>query len=297
MKIMKPSPVRRRAGILFALLGLGLSDGEMRGVRNFRRVSARLPGVFRSGSPESATASDVEELASLGVRHVIDLRNFDEIARARTEEKSTPDGRALAERLEAGDAGLIRVHTALLDDMVAFFDAVEAQLPLGKKAEAMLYKTLSGRKLNELLYKHIADGGNAVLNTAMLAGSSRNVGRALCAVADARAKGEGVLFHCAYGKDRTGILAALLQHAAGDSPAEIVEAYALSEQILGRNTFFEDMRGGAKREGADLTNLQGSPPEGMVGTLEWLATAHGGVDGYLASVGCDAAWRSRLLST
>lgn len=282
---------------LALIIGLGLADGnEVRGVRNFRRVSARLPGIFRSGSPETATASDVEQLAALGVRHVIDLRNFDEIARARTEEKSTPEGRALAERLDADGSGWMRLHLPLLDDMDAFFDAVEAQLPMTKKAEALLYKTLSGRKLNELLYEHIADGGNAVLNTAMLAGSSRNVGRALRAVADARANGEGVLFHCAYGKDRTGILAALLQHAAGDSPAEIVEAYALSEQLLGRNTFFEDMRGGARREGADLTTLQGSPPEGMVGTLGWLDRAHGGVDRYLASVGCDAAWRTRLLS-
>jgi protein tyrosine/serine phosphatase len=276
-------------------MGPAFSGGEVRGVQNFRRVSARLPGIYRSGSPETATGSDVEALASLGITHVVDLRNFDEIARARTEDKSTPEGRALAELLEANDSGWMRVHLPLLDNMDTFFDAVEAQLPLGKKAEALLYKTLSGRAFNELLYKRLADGGNAVLNTAMLAGSSRNVGRALHAVAAARAKGEGVLFHCAYGKDRTGILAALLQHAAGDSSAEIVEAYALSEQILGRNTFIQDMRGGAKREGADLTTLQGSPPEGMVGTLDWLVTAHGGVDGYLASVGCDGAWRARLL--
>ena len=54
--------------------------------------------------------------------------------------------------------------------------------------------------------------------------------RALQLAADRRHG--GVLIHCAQGKDRTGILAALLQHAAGDLQQDIVSSYALSERLL-----------------------------------------------------------------
>ena len=41
-----------------------------------------------------------------------------------------------------------------------------------------------------------------------------------------------VLFHCAAGKDRTGLIAALLLDLAGVAPAYIAEDYALSETYL-----------------------------------------------------------------
>jgi rhodanese-related sulfurtransferase len=191
---------------------------ELVGVRNFRLVSARLPGIYRSAAPETVTALDVETLRRLRVHCVIDLRNEDEIAKARA--KATPEGLELAERLDAG--GLLRrVHIPILNDMDSFWDSVERQLPVARKAESLVYRALDGRRLNQLLYSALSEGGNAKLNTAMTA----------------VAEGEGVLLHCAYGKDRTGVLAALLQHAAGDSHVEIIDAYGLSEQILGPRTF------------------------------------------------------------
>jgi hypothetical protein len=49
-------------------------------------------------------------------------------------------------------------------------------------------------------------------------------------------------------------------------------------------------------EGADLTNLQGSPPEAMAATLRWMQDRFGSVDGYLASAGCTDEWRAQLLA-
>lgn len=53
-----------------------------------------------------------------------------------------------------------------------------------------------------------------------------------------RTSGHGVLFHCAAGKDRTGVVAALLLSVLGVSDADIVEDYVLSaasvEPVLAR---------------------------------------------------------------
>jgi hypothetical protein len=265
---------------------------ELVGVRNFRRVSARLPGIYRSAAPESVTALDVETLIRLRVHCVVDLRNEDEIAKARA--KATPEGLELAERLDAG--GLIRrVHIPILNDMDSFWDSVERQLPVARKAESLVYRALDGQRLNQLLYSTLSEGGNAKLNTAMLEASAAAFGRALRATSTAVAEGDNVLLHCAYGKDRTGVLAALLQHAAGDSHAEIIDAYGLSEQILGPRTFMQETRS-EQAEGADLTNLQGSPPEAMATTLRWMQDRFGSVDGYLASAGCTDEWRAQLLA-
>jgi rhodanese-related sulfurtransferase len=278
-------------GIL-GLLGLARGELGVVGVRNFRPVTSRLPGVFRSGSPEMATAEDLRALERLNVCTMVDLRTNEEVERARA--NATPEGRQLAESLDANEGRWRRIHVPVLDDMDGFFDAIEAQLPLARKAEALLYRAVSGQKLNELLYAQLSEGGNAVLNTAMLASSPSAFGSALRATADGLANGEGVLIHCAYGKDRTGVLAALLQLAVGDSIEHVVDSYARSEQILGRHTFLEDSSH-TNPEGADLTSLQGSPPHGAREMIRWLEATHGGVDGYLALAGCTSAWRARLL--
>jgi len=41
-----------------------------------------------------------------------------------------------------------------------------------------------------------------------------------------------MLFHCAHGKDRTGLIAALLLKLAGASDADIIENYAISYHLL-----------------------------------------------------------------
>lgn len=276
------------------LLLVGVSSAlELSGIRNFRAVSPRLPGVYRSAAIETASEEDCELLLKHGVTCVIDLRNADEMEKARL--KATPRGRVLAEQLDAGEGRWRRIHVPVLYDMDRFFDAVEAQMPASKRVQALLYRFSSGQQLNRLLYDALSEGGNAALNTAMLAANAPDFARALNSVADCVVRGEGVLFHCAYGKDRTGVLAALLQHVAGDSPSEIVDAYGLSEQILGRQTFMAETNA-EKIEGADLTNLQGSPPAAMAATLAWLTAAHGSVDNYLAKAGCADAWRARLLA-
>lgn len=62
----------------------------------------------------------------------------------------------------------------------------------------------------------------------MLDGSREPIARALDTIAGGLAEGP-VLVHCAFGKDRTGLLCALVQAAVGVSAASIVEDYGRSD--------------------------------------------------------------------
>ncbi|HEY0415639.1 MAG TPA: tyrosine-protein phosphatase [Gaiellaceae bacterium] len=115
---------------------------------------------------------------------------------------------------------------------------------------------------------------------------------ALAAIADA---GEGaVVFHCAGGKDRTGLVAALLLRLAGVPLDEIARDYALTFERRSRapDDWVEAARD--DRERARRTFMQNTPADAMRRALEHLETAHGGVEAYLRHAGLDPA-RIRLL--
>ncbi len=101
------------------------------------------------------------------------------------------------------------------------------------------------------------------------------------------ATGEGsVLIHCHAGKDRTGLVVALLLAVAGVDPALIAHDYALSNHYL--QPWYDAMLAQhaddparQKRMLADF-NTQ---PQLMLDVLAHLDTHYGGICGYLLAVG------------
>jgi protein tyrosine/serine phosphatase len=111
-----------------------------------------------------------------------------------------------------------------------------------------------------------------------------NFGAVVGAVADAPPG--AVCIHCAGGRDRTGLVAALVLTAAGVSRREVVADYLLSNAYVGR--LLDAIRRAAIQQGlnpepilAHLT-LRGSALEGALDALE---AEHGGVEGYLHAAG------------
>jgi protein-tyrosine phosphatase len=90
----------------------------------------------------------------------------------------------------------------------------------------------------------------------------------------------GVLIHCQVGKDRTGVVIALLLALAGVPRETIVADYALSEGYL-RPLF--DARLAAGRD--EQWDFWRSTPETMHALLEHLDRTHGGPRAYLAATG------------
>ena len=108
-------------------------------------------------------------------------------------------------------------------------------------------------------------------------------GRAFAAVADAP---EGaVVVHCAGGKDRTGLVAAVLLRLVGVPREEVAADYAKSEANLAPalrswiDTIEDEIERGRRRK------LAQTPAEGMLRVLEEIERRYGDVASYLRAAG------------
>jgi protein-tyrosine phosphatase len=106
------------------------------------------------------------------------------------------------------------------------------------------------------------------------------------------------VFHCAAGKDRTGLLAALVLGAMGVERHTIVEDYALTQATMER--FLERARLDPER-GAAIAEAPpaffAADPIAMDRLISDLEDAHGSVRGYVRSIGVDDATLQQLEST
>ncbi|HEY7397923.1 MAG TPA: tyrosine-protein phosphatase [Gaiellaceae bacterium] len=109
-------------------------------------------------------------------------------------------------------------------------------------------------------------------------------GRAFAAIADTDGT---VVVHCAGGKDRTGLVSALLLRLAGVEIAVIGADYALSEANLAPRgpAWIDGVEDELERE--RRRKLMRTPAEAMTKTLEELERRYGSVEDYLRSAGVD----------
>jgi protein-tyrosine phosphatase len=121
---------------------------------------------------------------------------------------------------------------------------------------------------------------------------------ALTAVA--RAPEGGVVVHCMAGKDRTGLVTALLLSLAGVPPEEVGADYAVTEVNLADDVA-RWIEAAETEEDRDFRRrIGGAPAAAMVGVLADLDARHGGVEGYVRAAGVAGedvdAIRARLLA-
>jgi len=109
-------------------------------------------------------------------------------------------------------------------------------------------------------------------------------GRAVAAVADADG---AVVVHCAGGKDRKGLVSALLLRLAGVSLDEIGRDYALSGPNLAPRNDVWMAQVTDEDERRRRAKLLETPAEAMVCVLAALEERYGGVAGYLRAAGLD----------
>ncbi|QEO09925.1 tyrosine-protein phosphatase [Protaetiibacter larvae] len=121
------------------------------------------------------------------------------------------------------------------------------------------------------------------------------LGETIRAVADADG---AVVVHCTAGKDRTGLVVALILRALDVEPERVVADYALSEGNLAGEWSEAMLRRVARYRptiGDELRELlTGSPAPALLDTFAWIDAEHGSVQGYLETAGVDAGVVDRL---
>lgn len=92
-----------------------------------------------------------------------------------------------------------------------------------------------------------------------------------------------VLFHCAAGKDRTGVLAMLLLGLVEVNRADIITNYMMTEVYIKENPAIQHILANIPAE------LMQSKPEYIIPTIDYITAEFGDVERYLLSIGLTEA--------
>ncbi|MDA8283789.1 MAG: tyrosine-protein phosphatase, partial [Actinomycetota bacterium] len=96
-----------------------------------------------------------------------------------------------------------------------------------------------------------------------------------------------VAYHCFAGKDRTGILSAVVLELLGVSDEDIIADYALSREGMDRMLAWLRERNPDRAEEIDASAsaIAAAEPASMAAFLEGLRSEHGSAEGYAESLG------------
>ncbi len=103
-----------------------------------------------------------------------------------------------------------------------------------------------------------------------------------------------VAFYCTAGKDRTGMIAAIILAALGVPDEDIVEDYSLSANVYAEMGDNQAMVGALSQRSLDPKTFLGAPPQVMRDTIKNMRETYGSVEGYLDFIGFDENDRKEL---
>jgi protein-tyrosine phosphatase len=226
-----------------------LNFRDLGGYRGLDGRTVRWGRVFRSDALHELTDADRETLRAIGLRAIYDLRKAHERERQPT---------ALT-----ADHGHRDVHLAVDDD------------PDAQVGADLLDQIMDGT------LPEADDGYMADIYAEILLTGAGAYGRLLTHLTED--DGLPALFHCAAGKDRTGIAAALLLGALGVDEETILDDYELTN-VYRSNQRIEALRPAIEAAGVDVEKVRpflSARRPVMEATLRHLRDDHGGIEAYL----------------
>ena len=250
---------------------------QLEGAMNFRDLggyqgldgrTVRWGCVFRSDALHELTKGDIETVRALGLRAIYDLRRSVERQRQPT---VIPE-----------DHGHRTVHLSVGDD------------PDDANQPDMIDLILAGE------LKEADDAFMTEVYISMVTEGAPAFGRLLTHLTDD--DGLPALFHCAAGKDRTGLAAAFLLSVLGVDEDVILDDYELSTQFRSEKRIAA-LRPQLEAAGIDIEKVRpflSARRPVMEATLHFINEEYGGVEPYLRgpahmSAATIATLRDRLL--
>lgn len=139
--------------------------------------------------------------------------------------------------------------------------------------------------MRDTIIPEINKGGLRLIYEILLETAGPDICRAMEIITDAAVEGKPQMVFCKLGKDRTGVMTALILSVCGMNDDEIIADYARSDGIhkvaLGGLEKMRDV------QGMDEEIFSRAPPDAMRGLMEWSRERWGGrglVD-YLICIG------------
>ena len=289
----------------------GNSDNAVvNSVKNLRPVVSGST-LYRSATLDELTEEDAERLLSGAafennidtprgkpLASVIDLRNIDEIRKGQSV-------RTKGSQLFYDSPDVDFITIPILGDINAFWEETISTMDSRERIMSILQTVMISGALDRAAARHLERGGLSLLMRVMMTTGSNQLALALdaCRRASVSSDGGPVIFHCQKGKDRTGVLAMLLQTCLQknnicdkDLDGEILGAYTLSGELLGEfpNQSEHSDNASSSTSTIDWSYFRGSPTEAMQDTLSWVRKQYGSVEGYLDSISFDEKKRNEL---
>ncbi|MEM9315329.1 MAG: tyrosine-protein phosphatase [Pseudomonadota bacterium] len=224
--------------------------------------------LFRSDRLSRLTSEDFDILRPLDLRLVVDLR--------RTSERNQEPTRWL------GDGEPEHLHAPVFDD----HNTPNALLRMAENPQTRTAE-VAAETMREV-YRHLVSAP----------ASLTQFGGVLQRLAFEQAT--PVVVHCSGGKDRTGVLAALLLSALGVAWEDIVDDYLLTQQYYDARELLAERSSqilethGVEMDEAALAPVFAVHPSYLEAARQEAETRHGGVLGLLDAMGVDDAARVRL---
>jgi protein-tyrosine phosphatase len=212
--------------------------------------------IFRSSELLSMSQKDILQLKEIGLKAVINLR------KPKESEKQQ--------------------EISLLNEVGARFCNVPFRL-----SSALLIKR------EEELYPKFLNMGEVYLNRISDKGYGQRIIEALEIIAEP--ENHPLLFHCAVGKDRSGVLAAVLLSVLGVADEDVIKDYILS------GPYMKGILERIKNDPQTPDNVKNLPayqweatPESMTLFITTLKKEYGSTEGYLKENGADSSLVKRL---
>ncbi len=211
--------------------------------------------LFRADALHRLPDEELDQLAEIGMRSVLDLRTKGEVDNG---------------HLVDGTRGIRHFHFPVLNERWE-----RKELDPNAPADQVLGS----------LYVEMLDvGANALRDSVQTVANAENI---------------PAVFHCAAGKDRTGVLAAMIMTLVGVDRELIIADYAIS----GRNmdSLVERLKKDSPESLSSMNDQPkaylAAPPAAMRHLLEHIDTRYGSVRAYCAEIGIDDETVSQLKET
>ena len=160
------------------------------------------------------------------------------------------------------------------------------------KSPTAIVSKSAREKIKKPFLDEINSGGLPMLNELLLKFGAPGIHHVLDLISDKSR--HPVAFYCTAGKDRTGMIAAIILSLLGTPDESIVEDYSLSANVYAEMNDHKAMVGALSQRSLDAKIFLGAPPHVMKDTLENIRKVYGSVEGYCDFIGFDEKSRERL---